>query len=231
MIIKTDVRNISFNSAPLTRNAPVVPTPRNNSESSRASMRTITERLGIERSLSDALSIAQMSQNVIQKAISISLRLKNIASTAMASGSVNNQALTEAMSDIRSAIGAYGEQVSNPVQPAATPAAKIIDMPDIRNTLSSVRDIAGAVQKGEYNQAEHIEAINKNLTDQLKNYRIAESRITDLMRESTAALAPNAGIRSGELVRQTTAAIQANPEYALSVQGNINHVTAERLMA
>ncbi len=231
MIIKTDVRNISLDKAPLARNAPDLPIARNEGENQRISMKNITNRLSIERSLGDALSIAQMSQNVIQKAISISLRLRNIATTAMASGSVNTQALTEALYDVRSAIGAYGEQVANPVQPATALSAKIIEMPDIGGTLSSVRDIAGSIQNGDFNQKERIEAVNRNLTDHLKNYRIAENRITDLMRETTAGYSPPTRIRSDELVGQIKAAIGINPDYALSVQGNINHATAERLMA
>ncbi|HNW27233.1 MAG TPA: hypothetical protein PKN50_02050 [Spirochaetota bacterium] len=231
MVIKTDLEKIPLTRAPITRTAPDTAVPRHDSGNQRVTSRNITERLSIERSLGDALSIAQMSQNVIQRAISISMRLKSIAATAMATGSVNTQALTEAMYDIRSAMGAYGEQVPNPVQPANTPSAKIVEMPDISGALSSVRDIAVNIRKGDYNQTRQTEEAGRNLAGYLKSYRIAEDRITNLMRETSAGFAPVNGIRSAELVGQIKTALEANPDYALSVQGNINHATAARLMA
>ncbi len=231
MVIKTDVSNIPLHKAPLSRKAPDLPVARNSNESRHLSPKNISDRLRIERSLGDALSIAQMSQNVIQKAISISQRLKSIATSAMASGSVNIQALTEALNDIRSSIAPFGEQVPNPVQPATTPSAKIFELPDIRGALSSVSDIAAGLQKGDYAQSARIEAVNRNLNEFLAGYRISENRITDLMRETTAGYAPSARVTSGELVRHITSAIELNPGNAISAQGNITPAVAERLMA
>jgi hypothetical protein len=171
-----------------------------------------------------------MSQQVIQKAISISLRLTNIATTAMASGNVNNDALNEALNDIRSTMGAYGEPVSNPVQSLAAPSAKKINMPDIGGALSSVLDIAGNIQNGDLNQTGRIESVNRNLTGYLSAYKNAESRITDLLRETVAGYTPNSRAPSGEMVRQITAAMTANPGHAISSQGNINYAAVERLI-
>jgi len=50
-------------------------------------------------------------------------------------------------------------------------------------------------------------------------------------RETAAGFTPATPTRSGELLGKITAAITSNPDYALSVQGNINHNVAERLMA
>ncbi len=231
MIIKTDMSNISLHSASLPRTAPEIAIPVRDHDNTRMSVKSITERLSIERSLGDALNIAQMSQNVIQKAISISLRLRNIATGAIVTGSINTQALNETLTDIRSTMSAYGEQVPNPVQPAAAPSVKIIEMPDIRNALASVRDIAGDIDKGEYNQNKRLEAAHRNLSELLTDYRISESRITGLMRETTDGFSPPSRFRSGELAGQIKTIIQNNPDSALYAQGNINHTAAERLMA
>ncbi|MBP7734436.1 MAG: hypothetical protein KA369_00550 [Spirochaetes bacterium] len=231
MIIKTDVKNLSLDKAAYTRKTPDIPLYRNIHENTPPSTKSISDRLSVERSLGDALSIAQMSQNVIQKALSISSRLKGIAAAAMATGSVNTQALNEALNDIRSTMEVYGEKVPSPMQPGAAPSAKIIEIPDMRGALSSVRDIAGTLEKGGYNQSDRIDAAARNLNELLTKYRIAENRITDIMRETAAGYAPATPARSRELLGQITAAITSNPDYALSVQGNINHTVAERLMA
>lgn len=231
MVIKTDVSTIPLARAPLARIATDAAVPRHNGVTRPVTAKNITERLGIERSLGDALSIAQMSQNVIQRAISISQRLKSIAATAMATGSVNTQALTEAMYDIRSAMGNYGEQVPNPVQPVTAPSAKIIEMPDIHGTLSTVRDIAANIGGGDFDQTLQLQDAGKSLAGHLKSFRIAEERITSLMKETTAGYATVSGIRSAELLGQIKSAMETNPDHALSIQGNINHATAVRLMA
>jgi len=232
MIIKTDIKNLSLGNASFIRKTTDVPLYRDIQENPRLSTKSISDRLSVERSLGDALSIAQMSQNVIQKALSISSRLKGIAAAAMATGSVNTQALNETLNDIRSTMDFYGEKVPSPMQSGAAPSsAKIIEIPDMREALSSVRDLAGTLEKGIYNQSDRIEALSRNLNDLLTQYRITENRITDLMRETAAGFTPATPTRSGELLGKITAAITSNPDYALSVQGNINHNVAERLMA
>jgi hypothetical protein len=231
MIIKTDIRNLSLGRAAYTRKTPEAPLHRNVQESTTISAKSISDRLTIERSLGDALSIAQMSQNVIQKALSISSRLKGIATAAMATGSLNTQALNETLNDIRSTLEVYGEKAPSPMQSVATPSAKIIEVPGMRGVLSSVGDIAGALEKGSFNQSDRIETATRNLNELLTQNKIAENRITDLMRETAAGYAPSTPARSRELLGQITAAITNNPDFALSVQGNINHTVAERLMA
>ncbi len=231
MIIKTDIKNLSLGNASFIRKTTDVPLYGDIQENPRLSTKSISDRLSVERSLGDALSIAQMSQNVIQKALSISSRLKGIAAAAMATGSVNTQALNETLNDIRSTMDFYGEKVPSPLQSGAAPSAKIIEIPDMRDALSSVRDVAGTLEKGIYNQSDRIEALTRNLNDLLTQYRITENRITDLMRETAAGFTPPTPTRPGQLLGQITAAITSNPDYALSVQGNINHNVAERLMA
>ena len=230
MIIKTDVRNISFSKAPVTRNTVDISTTAKNRQPDSIPLKDINSRLRIERSLGDALSIAQMSQNVIQRAMAVSLRLKNIASTAIASGNVNTQALNEALSDIRSTLSNFGEQVPNPVQLYTIPSAKIVEMPDIRSEMKSIRDITNNLENGNYAQASRIESVYGALNDKLKAFRVTEDNINALMKDMTAGYIPNDRARSGELTSHLKAVIVANPEYALAAQGNINHNAAGRLM-
>ena len=230
MIIKADLRNISAINTPVTRNSAVISAPVKNRQPDTLQHEAMTNRLRTERSLGDALSIVQMSQNVIQKAISVSTQLKNIASNAIATGKVNTQALNEALSEMRSTFNAYGEQVSNTVQLYTIPSAKIVEMPDIRSEMKSIRDITINLENKNYAQAGRIESINTVLNDKLKAFIAAEDKITALMRDMAAGSALYSRTHSVDLVSQVKSVIVANPEYALAAQGNINHKAAGRLI-
>lgn len=231
MMIKTDLSSIALNRSTLNRDTAPPPVARNTAETSRMSPHSIVNRLTIERSLGDALSIAQMSQNIIQKAMAISLRLSNIAASAMASGRINTQELNETLSDIRSALGSYGEEVPAPMQIGSAPSANRGGTPDVRNAVKSIQAIAHNLQNGDNNQSESIEAVRRHLGEQLNNYRLSENRITALMRETAPETAATAPLTAGALADQIRTSIEANPQRALSIQGNINHAAAERLMA
>ena len=61
----------------------------------------MTKRLRRERSLENALSIAQISQQLIQKVMTITQQLKQIANQAMTTGRVNTDELNRVVADIR----------------------------------------------------------------------------------------------------------------------------------
>ena len=69
-----------------------------------------------DRSLGSAFSIAQVSNNIIQKAILISSRLKSIAAQAIASGKIDTSQMEIALSDINSTIDSYNLNVVAPIQ-------------------------------------------------------------------------------------------------------------------
>jgi len=231
MIIKTDVRNISVVNAPVARNTAVISAPIRNRQPDIFPHEAMANRLRTERALGDALSIVQISQNVIQRAISVSTQLKNIASNAIASGKINTQALNEALSEMRSAFNAFGEQVYNPLQLYTIPSAKIVEMPDIRSEMKSISDITNNLENRNYAQAGRIESVNAALNDKLKAFKAAEDKITVLMRDMTAGYATDIRMRPGELANRVKSEIINNPVYALAAQGNINHNAAGRLIA
>jgi L-arabinose isomerase len=230
MIIKTDLRNISVINAPVNRKSAVISGLVKNRQPDTLTHEALTDRLRIERSLGDALSIVQMSQNVIQRAISVSTQLKNIASNAIASGKVNTQALNEAISEMKSTVSTYGEQVSNPVQMYTIPSAKIVEMPDLRSEMKSIRDITMNLENKNYSQAGRIESVNAALSDKLNAFRAAEDKITALMRDMATGSAPYIRTHSVELASLVKSVIVANPESALAAQGNINYNAAGRLI-
>lgn len=230
MINKTDLRNISVINAPVNRKPAVISGLGKNRQPDTLTHEALTDRLRIERSLGDALSIVQMSQSVIQRAISVSTQLKNIASNAIASGKVNSQALNDALSEMRSTFSAYGEQFNSPVQLYTTPSAKIVEMPDIRSEIKSLRDITYNLENKNYAQAGRIESANTALNEKLKAFRAAEDKITAQMRDMAGGSMPSIRTRSVELASRVKSDIVANPEYALAAQGNINHNAARWLI-
>ena len=230
MIIKSDLRNISIANAPATRNSAVVSGAGKSRQPDALTHEALANRFRMERSLGDALSIVQMSQNVIQRAISISGQLKNIASNAIASGKVNTQALDEALSEMKSTFTAYGQQVANPGQLYTMPSAKIVEIPDIRSEMKSIRDITYNLENKNYAQTGRIESVNAALNEKLKAFGAAENKITALMRDFGTDSMPSPQTHSLELASRVTSVIIANPEFALTAQGNINHNAAGRLI-
>jgi hypothetical protein len=230
MISKTDLSNISVANASATRNSAAVSGLGKNRRPDMVTHGALTNRLRMERSLGDALSLVQMSQNVIQRAISISIQLKNIASNAIASGRINTRALNEALTEMSSTFTAYGEQVANPVQLYTMPSAKIVEMPDIRSEMKSIRDITYNLENKYYAQTGRIESVNAALNEKLNAFRAAEDKITALMKDFSTGSMPSPRIRSAELASRVTSVIVANPGYALTAQGNINPNAAGRLI-
>ena len=196
----------------------------------RGHLRPSLNRPGIERALGDALSIAQMSQNIIQRAMTISLRLKSIAASAMASGRVNTQELATTLSEMRSTLGRYGEQVAAPAQIAAASSVKIPDMPDISDEIRSLREISAGFQEGRFDRIAAIDGVIGRLGDKLAASVTAGDAIAGLMKGSGDAGPPEQPAQPGDLVTRVKEKIASNPGTALAAQGNINYTAADRLM-
>jgi hypothetical protein len=230
MIIKSDLKNISFSRTPVTGNRIEAKIPDADRGAGNITPKTLTSRLGIERSLGDALSIAQMSQNVIERALAISSRLKSIAAGAMTTGKINTPELDQAFNEIKSALGGYGEQLYSPARFQTQPSVKIVELPDINPDIKSLRDAAKGLERGDYSRTENMETLHRGLSDKLTSYRAAEERITELMRETASGYVRKDRIQSVELTTHVSAGILANPELALTAQGNINNRVTDRFI-
>jgi hypothetical protein len=188
-------------------------------------------RPGIERALGDALSIAQMSQDIIQRAMTISLQLKSIAASAIASGRINQTELSQALSEMRTALGRYGEDIPPPAQASSLRSARVPDMPDISAELKSLRDVATDMNNGTIDRAAALDGVTRGLGAKLTAFRTAGDAIAAQMRESSTAGAAGEQVPLHELVSRIKGHIAANPASALSAQGNINYTAADRLMS
>jgi hypothetical protein len=188
-------------------------------------------RTGVERALGDAFSIAQMSQNIIQRAMTISFQLKSIAANALASGKINTNELSTTLSEMRSTLGRYGEQVAAPAQTALPSSVKLPEMPDISDEMKSLREISAGFHEGRFNAIPAINGVISRLGDKLTASVTAGDSIAGLMKGSSEAVRLEHPAQPGAIVTQLKEAIVSNPGNALAAQGNINYLAADRLMA
>ncbi len=225
MNIKTDLRSIPLNGVTAGRGDRIP-----SSREAAPPVPAYSHAPGIKRSMSDALSIAQMSQNVIQRALSIALRLKSIASAAIATGDIDRRALDETMIEIRSALGERA-----PIAPPAsisTPAAfqSDVDFPAIGDELKLMRDAAESASKGDYTPIKNIDHAMQKLDEKMLSYAKIELDVTERLK-SAAGVKPGTHAGPAILSYRIMAGMESDPVTALKAQGNITTAAADRLMA
>lgn len=119
MKITTDV-----NSSGLRPAGNVLPRPSTDSRSTISDAKLaqdVIAKMQRDKSVIDALAIAQSSRDLVQKALNISARLMSLASEAMVTGHVNVDEVSSQISTINGSMGSYGESVAVPVQGTPVP--------------------------------------------------------------------------------------------------------------
>ena len=231
MIIRTDITAITARRPPVSERTAAPRAPKIDREPDHETRHTVNRRMEMERSLGDALSIAQMSQNLIQRVINISLRLKNISSGAIATGKVNTRELSEALTTVKNALGDYGETITNPVQSNAAPSSKIPELPDISGDIRKFREIAAEMKDGNYRQTERLDALTSGLNQKSGQVAAAETVITGRMKNTAAYSSPHTESDANELITRVRSAMESNPGAALYLQGNIRHGAAGKIFS
>jgi hypothetical protein len=192
-----------------------------------AHIRSVINRLSQEKSLRDALSITQMSQNLIHKAIMISSKLRGIASEAISTGRIDANEVSAIISDMNSSIKFFGESIAGPAQSVGV----------IRSEINGLDKDLGAVRDGAVNLAGGYPPDEKALgiTMGSLNERISvlnqreESIKRDLIdlysQESAEQAAPK------NILKSVISGIEARPSEAMSLQGNISPDNARRRLS
>ena len=124
---------------------------------------TLGSRISSNRSIGDALTLARISQSLIQKAIIISSRLMNLASEAMTTGKIDTEEVDLAVNEINSSISTYGSEITTPVTTISDSSPNIEPMPEFRNDMENLKDEAVKIQNNEKPDIEKIDAITENL--------------------------------------------------------------------
>ena len=153
MKITTDVNDIfpqRVNTSSFKRNIKITSqVSANRANISNTLRHSISSMASRERSLNDALSIAHMSQSIIQKAMNISSKLRSIALNAMSTGRVNIPELNQALTEIDFSMREYGEKIVAPAQSFRSRPVVIEDTPNINKDLVRLMDLANNLQEKE----------------------------------------------------------------------------------
>lgn len=186
--------------------------------------------MNMERSYMEALSIAQMSQSIIQKAMTISTRLRSIVSEAFTTGRINTDELKSSLTQIDSTIQEYGEKV---VMPAAVNrnSAAIPHTAETAESLKQLKNTALELQNRGTVQADKLASIDKSL-EEGKNRTMAAVKGFQESLNYHLGQYPAGGVRelqkSGERIMEL---IGTNPINAMKTQGNISHTKAVSLIS
>jgi hypothetical protein len=187
---------------------------------------SLHSRLQRERRLGDALSIAQMSHSVIQKAMNVTSRLRSIASQAFSGGSINRADINQAVSQIDNLIGEYGESVSVPaVTGSQGTGAGVTDV--IENLKKTKESAAGMNRDNSYNT----EVINSHLERLSEMEKASGNKIKVLKESMNKILAGYPAFNSADIAslsKSTVNVISGSPADAINSHNNI-HTGRSRL--
>jgi len=184
--------------------------------------RETISRMQRERSFVDALTIAQTSRELIQKALNISAQLMSLVSNAMATGRINQDQVSNQMQSINSIIGNYGEIVSAPISSNTQPSVSTEQI-RVNENFTGLRDMTADIQSGKSVAPKDFEPITKNLNKIVSELDVKINNYLEGLRGTTK----NNNFQ--ELNRSTSAMILNKPGYALATQGNINYEITKKL--
>jgi hypothetical protein len=190
---------------------------------------SIASRLSVEKSLGEALSIAQASQSLLQKAMIISSQLRSMATQAAVTGRVNASELGMALSDINSSLSSYNGGVVGPVSTPLSQGSDLPSLPGIENEIATVGSLARTMQGGQSVSAATFDGLMDSLAGKSADY---EAFITAAS-QKLANLGESYSLQAGAPVKNLeplSNLLVNNPSLALSAQGNVSPQDVFRLL-
>lgn len=180
---------------------------------------SIGSRLNMEHSLADALTIAQVSASLVQKAMVVSSRLRNIAAEALASGRIDATALQETVSQIPEDLTRYGERYQSPPQVPVEPAP-VAPPPrdDLAEVMGRIRETAGSMEGGNIPEGITFDEIDRSLGTA---DRAVKMEVNSYEAEIFQATGVSLREVSPPMPESVALSIAGAPEKALAAQGNI----------
>lgn len=181
--------------------------------------------MGTQRTISEALTIAQTARSLINKALSISSQLQNLARQAIATGNIDSAEVSRTVSEINTSMSQATGQPTFAVIPPAVQSGNQepvrMDIPAVREELKGLARVASAIDAGGSIDEDAIGEVRNSL--ERKSAAVAD--ILGAMEKSIQGIAGESAIGGrADAERATTvlaASIASNPALALSAQGNI----------
>jgi len=219
MKITTDVNSVNrrvpdINSG---KNFTSAAKPDNNNSDSKIH-NEVSRGLQRERAQIDALIIAQVSRDLIQKAITVSARLQSVAIEAFTTGKVDTFEVRKQVSFIEADISDYGGMMSSPVKvPLPEQTQKRTDVSgEFSRLINSGQDLLN----GERVNPRVFEGISENL---LAESDILGRSIDNFYSGFRTADTGSTGIEQAAAAGSNLSrSIVDNPAQALAAQGNLN---------
>jgi hypothetical protein len=182
--------------------------------SSAQSLRNVPQNininLNIEKALSEALSIAQLSRNIIEKA--------QIAVSSLRSTEAPEQRISEIITEYKTAAPSISEKKQIFTQ------NNIKEIPSLANDIDRL-----SAMRNKSAQPAEIDSIDLSLKSKIESVQISidqiEKRITDLYPVNSRK---NTSLYT-ELLTHTALMIIKNADTALAMQGNISRESINRL--
>jgi hypothetical protein len=200
---------------------------------------SLTSRLESEKRLSEALSMVQTAHSVIQKAMSISSRLRSMAGEYIATGKADNDELNRIISEIKSYTSANtkGQTMSITMPPLSeghvNNAKKpiTIKVPDASEELKHLSGAAEELQSGKKPSPERFADIEGSLTTKSSIAVSAMKIVLPPMNIMVDEHLSRSNITdAGKSAESLSGAIEKNSVSALYAQGNLRKENVKSLL-
>ncbi|PKL41331.1 MAG: hypothetical protein CVV44_01465 [Spirochaetae bacterium HGW-Spirochaetae-1] len=182
---------------------------------------SILARLAMERSMGDALSIAQVSQSLIQKAIIISAQLRNIASQAMIEGKIDQAALSQAVSEIPGDVQREEPAVAAQLQRVINIPAAEMGRINAAGEIEEMRKIGEAMTLGTIPSVVGFDALDGRLQGKSRGAGEIISKLQEMMGKTLAEYPSGTEGVMTPVSARTAQNIVEYPKTALIAQGNL----------
>ncbi len=200
------------------------------------SIANTVQNISNARALIDAMVISQIAQNLMNRAIEISSKLRDIARGAIASGRVNDKELQDAISDTKTSFSKIQETFTAPVIPEKTAAAGniqkeaniIIELPGMQKERELLAEFEAGVAGGKKPGGNDIEKIDIILNNLQNGSRLINNSYEQIAK--TFGFAGNDNIDYSNLISNAAEGIVKRPEAAIISQGNVNPDNAKILL-
>jgi hypothetical protein len=202
------------------------------------SINALTTHIRNVRNLIDAISISLIAQSLIQKAITISSRLRNISQEALITGKIDTPEYDRSISDINASLRGIDNIYTSPILRAysdiRTGDTKRVNvnskLPDIRNEIDFLINLTSKRGILEKNEIEKIDRTINSLKEVMEKIDIPpfmemrqiSYKLTDYDNSMNAR-------DSQKIIKKVGSQILNNPEMALAAQGNIHAASVANL--
>jgi hypothetical protein len=188
------------------------------------------------KALIDAMVISQIAQNLINRAIEISSKLRDIARNAVASGKINNKELEIALSDTKSSFNKLQEPFSAPVISESTANFTNIskehniniELPQLKKETALLKEFEAGLSNGKKPDNNDIEKIDIILNNLQNGNQLIDKLYHQI--EKSFEIIGGHNKNYVDIILNTSNRITNKPDIALISQGNIKPETAKILL-